>query len=139
MALIWSKQFESGSSKINAHHKTLFKLINELGQFLNRKKFNPADAQIHLIEFEQFVTAHFKFEEICMARQHCPVSYESKLEHNNFLHTFEEFKRHYNSSADKKALLQKLHTHSEEWFKSHIGKVDVKVNKCEMDALYEPR
>jgi hemerythrin-like metal-binding protein len=76
------------------------------------------------------VTAHFNFEERCMAHHQCESQAQNKAAHAAFLAVFEEFREQYLIEGPEPKLLTDLHKMMSDWIKHHILTVDIKLRAC---------
>jgi hemerythrin len=128
--LMWSEQFATGSPLVDTQHRMLINKINELEKLLSGPP--PAKAACdELLNFlGSYVGTHFKFEEQCMERAHCPAHEKNKQAHAAFLDVFAKFKARYLAEGPKPELLKSLQTAASDWIKNHILTVDVQLKAC---------
>ena len=128
--LQWSEEFATGSALVDTQHRMLIEKINHLEQVLNGPPPTKAACD-ELLEFlGLYVATHFKFEEQCMERAHCPVHEKNKQAHAAFLEIFAKFKLRYKAEGPKLELLRNLQNAAANWIKDHILAVDIKLRTC---------
>ncbi len=128
--LTWSEQFATGSGLVDTQHRMLIDKINELEKLLSGS--SPAKSVYDgLLDFlGLYVTTHFKFEEQCMERAHCPAHEKNKQAHAAFLDVFGKFKERYQKEGANPELLKNLQTVASDWIKNHILTVDIQLKSC---------
>lgn len=125
--LQWSSQYETGVQLVDTQHKVLFEHINKL-EAMTHSAHIPAGDVDRLVHFlEGYVVNHFKFEEQCMNRYHCPSHEENIQAHAAFLAAFGKLKAEYQVQGPTAAFLQKLHSAASSWIHQHILKVDIRL------------
>ena len=128
--LTWNEQFATGSALVDTQHRMLIEKINLLEQLLNGPPPSKATCDELLNFLGSYVGTHFKFEEQCMERAHCPVHEQNKQAHAAFLGVFGTFKQRYLAEGPKPELLRSLQTAASDWIKNHILSVDIKLKAC---------
>lgn len=127
LMLQWSSQYETGVPLVDTQHKVLFEHINKLEQMTREPQIHPGDVD-RLIHFlESYVVGHFKFEEQCMNRYHCPTHDENIKAHAAFLDAFGKLKAEYKVQGPTAAFLNKLYGAASSWIHNHILKVDIRL------------
>lgn len=128
--LTWSEDFATGSPLVDTQHRMLIEKINQLELMLAGPP--PAQAAVDgLLDFlGMYVGTHFKFEEQCMERSHCPAHAKNQQAHAAFLDTFAKFKKRYQVEGPKPELLKSLQATAASWIKEHILSVDVQLRGC---------
>jgi hemerythrin-like metal-binding protein len=128
--LTWSDKFTTGSALVDTQHRMLIDKINKLEQLLA----GPPPAKPvcdELLNFlASYVTTHFKFEEQCMERFHCPAHEQNKKAHAAFLELFGKFKTRYAAEGPKPELLKSLQVAASDWIQSHILSMDIQLKSC---------
>ena len=131
--IIWTKNFETGSEKIDLQHQMLIANINHLEEMLNTT--NPTREEcvflVHLVEFlEAYADTHFKLEENCMEKYRCPVRAQNQEAHERFRGLFHQYKERCNSEGYKLELLRDLHEACRSWVQEHILQIDTQLRPC---------
>ena len=128
--LTWSEQFATGSPLVDTQHRMLIEKINELERLLSGPPPAKAACDDLLNFLGSYVGTHFKFEEQCMERYHCPAHEQNRQAHAAFLATFTKFKTQYLAQGPKPDLLKSLQVAAADWIKAHILSVDIKLKAC---------
>ena len=128
--LEWKSEYETGVPEIDTQHKVLFDNINRLGKLLDKEDIERAEADYLLDFLKQYVVQHFKNEENCMARFHCPAHAKNKDQHAQLQNALAHFNTEYAALGPLRELLQRLHTTLVWWINSHILKVDIQLKDC---------
>ncbi|MDX2186442.1 MAG: bacteriohemerythrin [Opitutaceae bacterium] len=128
--LQWSSQYETGVTLVDTQHKVLFEHINRLEEMTKRAEI-PAQELHRLLSFlETYVASHFKFEEQCMHRYHCPSHEANARAHQQFLQAFALLKDEYARVGATHAFVGKLFNAARDWIHSHILKVDMSLKSA---------
>jgi len=128
--LEWSSDYETGVQAIDIQHKVLFDTVNRIERLLGKVEIDRAEAD-YLLEFlEQYATQHFKSEETCMARFHCPAHGKNLVEHGQFLNVVRYCRAEYAATTPTREVLERLHATVVWWINSHILKVDIQLRDC---------
>lgn len=128
--LEWNPDYETGVPAIDTQHRVLFDTINRIEMLLNKVDIDRGEAD-YLLEFlEQYAAQHFKSEETCMARYHCPAHGKNKMEHEQFLNVVRYCRTEYAATTPKRELLERLHATVVWWINNHILKVDIQLRDC---------
>jgi hemerythrin len=127
--LEWKPDYETGVPEIDTQHKVLFDNINRLGKLLDQEEIERAEAD-YLLEFlRHYVVQHFRDEEVCMARFHCPNHAKNKEQHAQLQNALAHFDTEYAVLGPLRELLLRLHTTLVWWINSHILKVDIQLRE----------
>ena len=129
----WTKQFETGSAKLDQQHRILIDKINLLETQLEHT--NPTLAEVEfaagLVNFlEAYSNLHFNGEEKCMEIYRCPAHAQNRQEHGRFRVFISNFKKTCKIEGFKVELLRKLHGDMETWIQEHMLKVDTQIRPC---------
>jgi hemerythrin-like metal-binding protein len=128
--LTWSEEFATGSALVDTQHRMLIEKINKLEQLLGGP---PPTKGVYdeLLDFlGSYVGTHFKYEEQCMARYHCPAHAQNQQAHAAFLGVFGKFKEKYLAEGPQPQLLKNLQVSASDWIKQHILTVDIQLKAC---------
>ena len=131
--IIWTKQFETGSVKLDLQHRLLIDNINLLGEELQNPDPTGEEAQhaARLLEYlEAYANIHFNFEERCMESYRCPAHAKNQQEHERFRGFIRDYKRLCELEGFKVELLRNLHGVIRTWIEEHILKVDTQLRPC---------
>jgi len=131
--VLWTKRFATGSDTIDQQHRMLINNINHLEAMLTNT--NPSrtecDFLIHLVDFlETYADHHFKFEEGCMERHHCPAHTRNKEAHGQFLQFISNYKARVKVEGFRQEALVQLHSTLGKWIEEHILRIDTQLKPC---------
>ena len=131
--IIWKKEFETGSAKLDQQHQMLIENINLLDEMLHTT--NPTVEElsftINLVDYlEGYANFHFKGEEQCMESYRCPVHALNQQEHERFRGFIRDYKRLCEIEGFKVELLRNLHKVMSTWITEHILKIDTQLKPC---------
>ena len=128
--LEWNSNYATGVPAIDIQHKALFDAINRIEILVGKAEIDRAEAD-HLLEFlEQYAALHFKDEETCMSRFHCPAHEKNKVEHGQFLNVVRYCRAEYAATTPTREVLERLHATVVLWINSHILKLDIQLRDC---------
>lgn len=128
--LAWSEQFATGVPLVDTQHKMLIEKINQMEQLLAGPPPPKAKCDELLNFLGSYVGTHFKYEEGCMEKAHCPAHEKNKAAHAAFLDLFAKYKARYAVEGPKPELLKSLHGAAADWIKSHILSIDIQLKAC---------
>ena len=131
--ILWTKEFETGSAKLDQQHQMLIENINLLDEMLHTT--NPTVEElsftINLVDYlEGYANFHFKGEESCMISFRCPVHAENQQGHERFRGFIHDYKRLCEIEGFKVELLRNLHKVMSTWITEHILKIDTQLKPC---------
>jgi hemerythrin len=128
--IIWTKEFETGSLKIDYQHRMLINHINRLEELLNTKNPNKHECEflkLVVTFLEDYADKHFKLEEACMFRYRCPAHAANQQAHERFRDFFRQYRRRFEAEGFKLGLIQTLHETCSSWVQDHILKIDTQL------------
>ncbi len=122
--LRWDESMRTGDDTADAQHRELIRQVNLLMAAMSRSE---AASQLEpLLKFlADYVVRHFKHEESCMEKFHCPATEINKAAHAEFLKKFASFREQLATHSQGESLIasQLLHELSD-WLVNHIRRVD---------------
>ena len=136
--ILWTKQFETGSAKLDLQHRLLIDNINLLEEELKTPDFTGVEAEhaVRLLEYlEAYANIHFTVEEKCMESYRCPAHAKNRQEHERFRDFIRNYKRLCELEGFKVELLKNLHEVIRSWIEEHILKIDTQLRPCIPPAL----
>ena len=131
--LVWTEQFETGHSLLDAQHRMLIAYINRLEELVQSDQPSSVDVELffRFVDFlESYFLMHFGTEENCMHRFKCPVHEENKQAHAAFLDFFLKFKRQLKTEGCHPDQMRLLHGYCNTWIQKHILRIDVQLAPC---------
>ena len=126
LRVCWKEEYCIGVEKIDAQHKSLVDLINELNADLNREDANNFKAfQRAARRAVKYVQAHFAAEEELMASHGYPELAHQKKRHAEFIRRILDDTRRFERGDElaPKSFLRYL----SDWLMSHIAEEDAKI------------
>ncbi len=122
MSLIqWSENLSVRVDTMDAQHKKLIAMINELNDAMKKGKGKEVVGKI-LDGLVSYTVTHFAAEEKLMAAAGYPKLGEHKAEHQKLISQVSEFQKKFNSGNT--AISIDLMTFLTKWLTSHIEQVD---------------
>jgi len=123
---IWEKSYETGIAEIDAQHRKLVGIINELSDAMMNKKGHTIVPKV-LEELVDYIQLHFTTEEEIMRNTKYPALGEHCQEHLMMTTKVLEFKRNY--SKDHEIKVGDILTFLCNWLKEHIVVSDMKLRE----------
>lgn len=127
--LFWRDEMTTGVVEIDAQHKYLIDFFNDLGHSIT-KKYDPEDISKVLKVVKYYAEWHFKMEEACMVRYHCPVGDKNAKAHAAFAEKFQKYQMEYEQSGGSNELATRIHADLADWIVNHIMVVDTQLYPC---------
>lgn len=126
----WSDKLSVGVQSIDAEHKKLISLVNELNQHIlvGNRDAAAGNALAGLIDY---TVTHFKNEENLMIKHGYPGYAGHKVEHENLTAKVLDFKERYVSG--KTGFTIELIKFLQDWLINHIEGTDMAYKKFFMD------
>jgi hemerythrin-like metal-binding protein len=121
--IIWRDTFETGNPRIDAQHKNLVKLINNLFNTLGLKTPEKKLKEI-IMELYNYTINHFSLEESMMREFGYSNYHAHKQEHSDFVNKLNDFKSKFLSGEAK--LNINMLNFLKDWLLNHILEVDKK-------------
>ncbi len=123
---MWNKRYEIGIAEIDAQHRHLVEIINELSDAMMEKKGYIAVPNIleHLADYSKL---HFTTEERHMHEMNYPALAEHCQEHLDLTRKVLEFRK--GCSTDHDPSSGELLNFLRDWLTSHIITSDQKIGK----------
>ena len=122
----WKTEFETGVAKIDAHHKELVNMINELHEAMIEEKGKDFLGML-LDRLINYTLMHFSTEEEYMLKYRYKESEEHLKKHKELRDKATEFKKNYDSG--KTVMYMSVMTFLKEWLQNHMLDTDVKFGK----------
>jgi hemerythrin len=131
--ILWSKDFETGSAKLDTQHRLLIDNINLLEHQLHST--NPTMEEltfaVQLVDYlESYANIHFNCEEKCMQNLQCPAHAVNSQEHERFRGFIGNYKKMCEAEGLNVSLLRTLHKRIRAWIEEHILKIDTRLRPC---------
>lgn len=131
--LTWTKEFETGSAKLDQQHRLLIDNINLLKDLLETPDLGRPELEfmVFLVDYlEAYANMHFKGEERCMEAYRCPVHALNQQEHQRFREFIQDYKSVCAREGFRMELLRKLYEVMRTWILEHILKIDTQLKPC---------
>ncbi len=127
--LVWDDSFKSGVLAIDAQHKYLFEVINDLADAITSGQgASTIRRALDLVKY--YAEWHFGREELCMERFRCPVAGANKAAHGQFLATFQAFDSEYRQSGGSEEIALRMYQELTDWLVHHIRGIDGQLAGC---------
>ena len=131
--ITWTKEFETGSAKLDQQHRLLIDNINLLEDLFAAPELKKEEEEfsLFLVDYlEAYANLHFKGEERCMEAYRCPVHAHNQQEHERFRRFIYDYKRLREAEGFKVERLRNLHRFMRTWIVEHILKIDTQLKPC---------
>ncbi|HEY3296336.1 MAG TPA: bacteriohemerythrin [bacterium] len=123
MALVWNPRLSTGLDWQDAQHQELFKRVNRLlDAMLNGQGVTSVGEVFTFLE--EYVVKHFGNEERFMKLNSLTCYAKHKAAHEEFIRTYTELKKEFNTSTSQNSVCLKLQTMLSKWLTTHIGTLD---------------
>lgn len=123
MSIQWTADLSVGVDSIDAQHKQLFKIVNDLLDAMRVGKGKGEVAKV-LGFLESYVIEHFGAEERAMAQQQYPGYAGHKAEHEAFIKDFLNLKGQHEAGGPNIALVIEVNNRVCTWLRNHIAHTD---------------
>jgi hemerythrin len=125
----WSEQFSTGIQRVDDQHKMLFTMAEGFRAALDEGKGERVYEEI-LHALDLYARAHFRFEERCMDKYHCPMAQRNQEAHEKFVAVLVQFQQRHAERGFDRADARDLVDTLEQWLADHIGRIDVHLKHC---------
>src|SRR4051794_13211320 len=119
----WTNIYATGVERLDEQHRMLFKMVEDFQAALDQ----GGGVRVYgglLQSLALYARSHFRFEEECMDRYHCPVAQSNREAHVKFIQFLGEFQQRYSASgfdhADACTLMDTLNL----WQADHVCLID---------------
>lgn len=121
--IIWDENFAVGSSVLDAQHKQLFAIINELERIIEDNT-NDSDSQFHIVlhQLSDYAQVHFNTEENIIRLAGYARTEDHIEEHYRYRENLSEFLFDATMAIDTK---RQLHDFLVSWWTNHVLKEDM--------------
>jgi len=123
LSIQWTADLSVGVESIDAQHKQLFKIVNDLLDAMRLGKGKGEVAKV-LGFLERYVVEHFGDEERAMARQQYPGYAGHKAEHESFIKDLLNLKGQHAAGGPNIALVIEVNNRVCTWLRNHIACTD---------------
>ena len=123
----WRNEFSVGVEEIDAQHKKLIGLINDLAEARDAGKAPDRISDI-LSRLVNYVANHFGTEEGYMVRFNYAELGPHRQEHRTFIRKIQEFRKGY--LEDRETLSEELIAFLTRWLENHILGTDQRYRQC---------
>lgn len=124
----WSNTFQIGIPAIDAQHKRLFELVNELSEAL-QSGLRGKDVAKLLAALDQYKTRHFQLEEKYMKESDYPGLAEQQQAHSYFTRRFSQLHDELNSAGLGPAIVRTIKQELSDWITEHVTSLDMQFGK----------
>jgi hemerythrin-like metal-binding protein len=123
MAIEWNEKFGTGNGQIDAQHRRLFDMLNNL-----ERRINEGEAPSKMVDvfddLADYIKEHFCFEEECMEFCACSASAINKMEHLQFLRKLCASLEDLKLQKPTLKVFESLHAELSKWICSHVCRID---------------
>lgn len=122
--MIWNKKYEIGIPVIDAQHKRLFAMVEELTDAL-QKGIRGKDITKMLAALDQYKTRHFQLEEKHMQESNYPGLAEQQRAHQYFNRRFAQFKDQLSEKGLGPEIVREMKQELQDWLTDHVTGLDL--------------
>ena len=126
MIIQWTQDLSVGVSTIDNQHKELFKRINSMIHTMTQSNARAEISKV-MNYLESYTLSHFSMEEAYMSKHEYPGSQPHKTQHEDFVNTFNNFKKVYDEDRRTPHLAMKFQSWLCDWWINHITSMDKKL------------
>jgi len=119
----WNKKYALGIAAIDAQHKQLFRLSDDLDTAL-QNGIRTEDLDALLIRLKQYAARHFTLEERQMADLDYAGLVEQQETHEEFVHRFSELHQQLATDGLSAELTNLLQQELSGWIRDHVTGMD---------------
>lgn len=120
----WTKEFETGFPELDAQHRKLFEMIDQITELLEAPTLDDQKVLTLVTELENYARCHFECEERCMAETLCPAREVNIDAHRTFLEGVVRLKHDFADKGEKREFLAVLQASLRAWLRNHILRID---------------
>lgn len=133
MPIVWSDKLVVGIPEIDSQHREIVENLNSLEEaILEQRPYPEIEEIFEFLDF--FLVMHFRSEERKMDACNCSAAEPNRIAHQDFLRSYAEARRSFESGGATGALLESVQVHLMRWLETHIERVD-----CRMRATSKAR
>ncbi|MGO9599752.1 MAG: bacteriohemerythrin [Isosphaeraceae bacterium] len=122
MAIEWSEKFSTGNPEIDAQHRRLFDMLNNLERRINDGE-SPSEMMDVFDDLVEYTKVHFANEEQCMSVCACATQGINKLAHHGFLRMISSRLEHLRLQDPTLKVFKSLHSDLSDWVCNHICRI----------------
>ena len=114
-ALAWQAHYDTGLPQIDAEHRDLLELINQLDH--DRNEISPRSLGHQLAALDRFIRAHFEHEQALMAEAGYALIGAHRQLHNVFCRRLDQYRERHRRGEN---IGMELHAMLQRWVVDHI-------------------
>lgn len=122
----WSKEYETGDSRLDEQHKLLFRMVDDYVVSLSEGK-GEWTYGLFLDFLDRFTKTHFSYEEGCMASCRCAAMTINATAHSQFVTVLTEYRTRFYEGGFKSTDAQSVTLWVEQWLTHHVARVDTQL------------
>jgi len=122
----WSDAYSTGIERIDDQHKSIFKMSEDFRAALDDGQGKRVYGSL-LQSLDVYARSHFRFEEGCMDRCHCPAAQGNKEAHAKFVEMLARFQQRYAAGGFDPEDGRKLTDTIDAWLTDHICRIDIQL------------
>lgn len=121
-AIVWQDSYSVGDPQLDADHKKLIELINEISLAADQGK----SAYDVIVQLEDYAAYHFRREEERMKENSYDEFVEHTKGHKSFIDWLERVKRTYEHTDAEHTIAADISKYLQKWLTYHILESDMK-------------
>jgi len=124
----WKKKYAVGIAVIDAQHKQLFRMNDELEAGL-QTGIRPEELGALLTRLGEYAVRHFTLEEKHMAKAEYPGLAEQQETHRSFVARFTEIHEDFTKNGMSRDIIDTLRGELIDWIREHVTNMDQRFGK----------
>ncbi len=130
MAIIWNaERMATGVQEVDEQHEELIRHFNEFHDAMAHGK--GRDTAIRLLGFlADYTETHFRSEEGCMVKYHCPAAAANLAAHNSLRQEIARLRGHIKDDQLTIVDLVQVEQTLGAWIQDHICSVNIQLRGC---------
>ncbi len=127
--IAWDPSMTTGVDSLDDQHRQLISWLNDLLAAMSMGRGRAELAGL-LDQLGSYTVTHFGKEEVCMAKNNCPVASQNVAAHKDFIVTFTSFREEFDRDGATAHLVVRIETELMRWLTSHIKRTDAQLAHC---------
>ncbi len=119
--MLWDASLHTGHNRIDADHRKLVELVNELGEAMAKGQGKDLCGKV-LSDLVSYTRTHFRMEEHLMSVHEYPLALRHKAEHDRLIEEVHSFNERLDSGAAMLSI--SLLNFLKNWLSEHIKRSD---------------
>lgn len=131
MAIEWKEDFATEDPQIDTQHRQIFRFANKLEALAERDEVDQQEIGSLVHFLDNYIQSHFRYEEACMLKRHCPVAKRNRDEHIAFKTFLDSSLEAYHRDGYNQEWARRLYSKLEHWLSNHICQIDAQLRNSQ--------